>query len=196
MDFQQKTLDKRPRTVIEYKEAQDRVRAAIYIPLREVSYGAQTVGPQLWNQGLRTLTNSTRHSGEPALAGTNLFYFNQEWGGSGPGRPAGVILREDDLDPDTNKFDAEGIILPWCSNSKEVGDKAIAVHRLADDGDTIEETLLYLFQYYWDNVGYYLPANFTSFTQKIDMGEGPSSYLDLDFSLDPAGNLVAGAVTA
>jgi hypothetical protein len=196
MDLPHTSPGKHPRTVTEFKEAQDRLRSAIYTPPPEVSYGAQTTGPQLWNQGLRLLTNRTRLPGEPALAGMNLYYYDQDWNGGGPGGPLGVILREDDQQPGANVLDAGGTILPWCSNSKEVRAKAIIIDHLGDDGNTVGEDLLYLFQYYWDNVGYYLPVNFTSFSQKVSMGEGPSSYLDVDFALDSAGNVMAGAVAA
>ena len=59
------------------------------------------------------------------------------------------------------------------------------MYRLGEDLDTIEDPLLYVFQYYWDNVGYFLPATFGSFDEKISMGEGPSASLNVDFVLGP-----------
>jgi hypothetical protein len=107
-----------------------------------------------------------------------------------------LALTEDDQRPNTNTFDAKGIILPWCSDSKDVKNKAIRVHRIDLGSDAIEEQLLYLFQYSWDSKGYYLPFNFAHTDDKVSMGEGPSSNLNVDFSLDSAGKLIAGAVAA
>jgi hypothetical protein len=186
------------RTVADLEGERDIMRrAAEGAPSHEVRYGAQPITPQLWNTGLTILTNKTRKKGEPVGAGLNLFYLDLEWSGfTGPGQPAGVIPKEDDQRPDTNKFDADGIILPWCSNSLEVRSKAIVVSQLADDLNTIQKQVLFLFQYYWDNAGYYLPGDFTSFSQRTSLGEGPSSGLALDFLFDPPGTLVARATTA
>ncbi len=156
------------------------------------------VRPMLWNTGVEWFTNDTRTPGEPAGAGTNLFYLDLEWNPLllGPGQPLGVLPRLDDQQQHANLFDGQGIILPWCSNSSEVTSKAIVVRRLADDLNTIEEPLLFLFQYYWDNVGYYLPAGFSSFDQRRSMGEGPSGMVDVTLFLDPSGRLAARASTS
>jgi len=165
-------------------------------PRQEVQYGehGERVQLRLWNTGLRILTNKTRKAGEPAEAGINLFYQDLDWSPFiGPGEPLGVIPKAVDQRPNTNLFDAGGIILPWCSNSREVLTKAIIVYRLADDLNTIEDPLLHLFQYYWDDTGYYLPAGFATFDQRRSMGEGPSSNVDVDFPYVPPGTLVAQA---
>jgi len=124
----------------------------------------------------------------------NLYYEDLEWNPLfGPGDPSGIIRRDTDQNPPRNMANAGGLILPWCSNSREVRQKAIIVYRLGEDLDAIEDPLLYIFQYYWDNVGYFLPATFGSFDEKISMGEGPSASLNVDFVLGPTGDLVARA---
>jgi hypothetical protein len=183
-----------PKTVTAAKAAKDAARAASASP-KKVSYGAQDRrGPLLWNSGLEMLTNRTRLPGQPATAGMNLFYEDLEWNTFfGPGDPSGIIPKDTDQIPPRNMANAGRLILPWCSNSQEVRQKAILVYRLGEDLDTIEDPLLYLFQYYWDNVGYFLPVTFGSFFEKVSMGEGPSSSLNVDFILGPAGDLVARA---
>jgi len=170
----------------------DRIRAAAdKVPARVVSDRPE---PELvWNTGLSILTNRTRNSG--GSPGINLFYIDLDYNVFfGPGEPLGEILRGSDQHPDANTFDAKGIILPWCFDSTDVHRKAIVVHRLDADSGYIEEALLYLFQYSSDNEGYYLPADFSSFLQqKKSLGEGPSSYLNVDFLFDSSGQLIAQA---
>jgi len=184
-----------PKTATATRAAKDAERASISASRKKVSYGAQDRrGPLLWNSGLERLTNQTRLPGQPADAGINLYYEDLEWNPLfGPGDPSGIIRRDTDQNPPRNMANAGGLILPWCSNSREVRQKAIIVYRLGEDLDAIEDPLLYIFQYYWDNVGYSLPATFASFDEKISMGEGPSSSLNVDFILGPAGDLVARA---
>ena len=184
-----------PKTVTATRAAKDAARASISASRKKVSYGAQDRrGPLLWNSGLERLTNQTRLPGQPADAGMNLYYEDLEWNPLfGPGDPSGILPRDTDQVPPRNMANAGGLLLPWCSNSREVRQKAIIVYRLGEDLDTIEDPLLYIFQYYWDNVGYFLPATFGSFDEKISMGEGPSSSLNVDFILGPAGDLVARA---
>lgn len=150
----------------------------------------------VWNTGLRILTNKTRQSGS---TGINLCYVDLDWNlfffFLTPGEIDGVILKGSDQHPDGNTFDAQGLILPWCSNSTEVRENAIRVNRFDADSGYQGEALLYLFQYYWDNEGYYLPADFSSFDEKKSLGEGPSSYLNVDFLLDSSGRLIAQAST-
>ena len=184
-----------PKTVTATRAANDAARASMSASRKKVSYGAQDRrGPLLWNSGLERLTNQTRLPGQPTVAGMNLYYEDLEWNPLfGPGDPSGIIRRDTDQNPPRNMANAGGLILPWCSNSREVRQKAIIVYRLWEDLDAIEDPLLYIFQYYWDNVGYSLPATFASFDEKISMGEGPSSSLNVDFILGPAGDLVARA---
>ena len=184
-----------PKTVTAARAAKEAALASTSASRKKVSYGAQDRrGPLLWNSGLERLTNRTRLPGQPADVGVNLFYEDLEWNPLfGPGDPSGIIPRDTDQVPPGNMANAGGLILPWCSNSQEVRRKAIVVYRLGEDLDTIEDPLLYVFQYYWDNVGYFLPATFGSFDEKISMGEGPSASLNVDFILGPTGDLVARA---
>ena len=184
-----------PKTATAALAAKRTARTSISASPKKVSYGPQgRGGPLLWNSGLEMLTNRTRLPGQPAAAGMNLFYEDLEWNHFfGPGDPSGIIPKDTDQIPPRNMANARGLILPWCSNSQEVRQKAIIVYRLGEDLDKIEDPLLYLFQYYWDHVGYFLPVTFESFDEKVSMGEGPSSSLNVDLILGPAGDLVARA---
>ena len=184
-----------PKTVTAARAAKDAAGASISASRKKVSYGAQDRrGPLLWNSGLERLTNRTRLPGQPAAVGVNLFYEDLEWNPLfGPGDPSGIIPRDTDQVPPRNMVRAGGLVLPWCSNSKEVRQKAVVVYRLGEDLDTIEDSPPVCLPVLLGQRGVLLPATFGSFDEKISMGEGPSSSLNVDFILGPTGDLAARA---
>jgi hypothetical protein len=121
--------------------------------------------PRFWNTGIYKVTNSS---------GGNLYYFDAEDHGH-----AGVI--------GVAGTQLNGLVLPWCGDSKDVRTKAI---RIFEGVDATGSLLLWLFQDYRTDVANFIPnpgkagggASSPQWTQRQDLGEGATGKLDITIS--------------
>jgi hypothetical protein len=121
----------------------------------------------VWNTGLNRLTNRT---------GSPLLFIDLEDPRFAASIPVGASL-------------VSGPIFPWCENSFEVSRKAFRIHR---GGSITGPVILHMFQNYRDDTCYFISGGSVLWGQKRDMGEGPSSYLNVTINA----NELPTAVTA
>ena len=120
-----------------------------------------------WNTGLNRLTNRTA---------SPLLFIDLEDPRYAANIPVGASL-------------VSGPVFPWCENSFEVGRKAFRLHR---GGSIAGPVILHIFQNYRDDTCYFVSGGSVLWGQKRDMGEGPSSYLNVTINT----NELPTAVTA
>jgi hypothetical protein len=80
---------------------------------------------------------------------------------------------------------------PWCINGQEVAQKALHVYAVPPGLVGGAAWLVSVFQYYKDNEVYYIRHG-DSFDKRISCGEGPSSSVDLTFTVVPGASTANG----
>jgi hypothetical protein len=120
----------------------------------------------VWNTGLNRLRNGTS---------SNLLFLDLE-------DPSWAAV----LQPGSTLI--SGPVFPWCENSWEVRRKAFRIHR---GTNTSAPVILHMFQNYRDDTCYFTRGGSTTWSSRTDMGEGPSSYLDVTINADEIPTAVA-----
>ncbi len=120
----------------------------------------------VWNTGLNRLRNST---------GATILFIDLE-----DPRYAARLLPGWSL--------VNGPVFPWCENALEVRSKAFRVHRGPTVGSPV---MLHVFQNYRDDICYYIAGANPVWSSRRDMGEGPSSYLNVTIGADEVPRAVA-----
>jgi hypothetical protein len=119
-----------------------------------------------WNTGLNRLRNSTS---------SPLLFLDLE-------DPTWAAV----LNPGSTLV--SGPIFPWCENSLEVKRKSFRIHR---GRNTSAPIILHMFQSYRDDTCYFTRGGSTVWSSRKDMGEGPSSYLDVTINSNEIPSAVA-----
>jgi hypothetical protein len=113
----------------------------------------------MWNTGLNKLFNNTSGS---------IFFIDQEDRSVSFTLPSAGVL-------------SYGPVFPWCDNSLEVTNKAFRVHRGTDETGPL---LFFMFQYYRDDICYFIPGPLSVWASRVTLGEGPSSYLNVSIGFN------------
>lgn len=108
----------------------------------------------MWNTGLNKLRNATSGS---------IYFVDQEDTDFNFTLNSGGLM-------------SFGPVFPWCDNSLEVSRKAFRVHRGTDATGPI---LFYMFQYFRDDIVYFIPGGQAVWSARQNAGEGLSGYLDV-----------------
>ncbi len=120
----------------------------------------------VWNTGLNRLRNGT---------GRAILFLDLE-------DPTWAAV----LQPGSSLV--SGPVFPWCENTLEVRRKAFRIHR---GTTTAAPVMLHMFQAYRDDTCYYIAGGSPVWSQRRDMGEGPSSYLNVTVDANEVPTAVA-----